>query len=147
MLVFQSEKLDQEIEVTGPIKAIIYVSSDCIDTDFTATLTDIEVNGKAIALCEGIVRARFRNGTDNPKMLKPNEIYEVEIDMWNTSNLFKKNHMICLEISSSNFPRYNRNLNTGGNIEKGFEMKKANQKIYHGSEYPSRLVLPIIPKE
>ena len=80
-------------------------------------------------------------------MLKPNKIYEVEIDMWNTSNLFKKNHMICLEISSSNFPRYNRNLNTGGNIEKGFEMKKANQKIYHGSEYPSRLVLPIIPKE
>ena len=147
VLVFQSEKLDQEIEVTGPIKAIIYVSSDCIDTDFTDTLTDIEENGKAIALCEGIVRARFRNGTDNPKMLKPNKIYEVEIDMWNTSNLFKKNHMICLEISSSNFPRYNRNLNTGGNIEKGFEMKKANQKIYHGSEYPSRLVLPIIPKE
>jgi len=92
------------------------------------------------------VRARFRNGTDNPKMMTPGEIYEFEIDMWNTSNMFKKGHSIRVEISSSNFPRYNRNLNTGNPIATDAEIRTANQTIYHGAANPSHLTLPVISR-
>ena len=115
-------------------------------SDFTAALTDVEPDGKAIALCEGIVRARFRNGTNNPTMMTPFEIYKFEIDMWNTSNTFKKGHRIRIEISSSNFPRYNRNLNSGNHIESDEEINIANQTLYHDREHPSYITLPIIPR-
>ncbi len=145
ILTFTTAPLAEDTEVTGPIRATIWASSDAIDTDFTAALTDLEPDGKAIALCEGIVRARFRNGTDNPTMMTPGEIYEFEIDMWNTSNMFKKGHSIRVEISSSNFPRYNRNLNTGNPIATDTEITIANQTIYHNSNHPSHVTLPVIP--
>jgi hypothetical protein len=134
------------MEITGPISATIWASSDAKDTDFTATLTDLEPDGKAIALCEGIVRARFRNGTENPQMMVPGEIYKFEIDMWNTSNSFIKGHRIRIEISSSNFPRYNRNLNSGNPIASDIDITLANQTVYHGIQYPSYINLPVIPK-
>ncbi|MBT3994966.1 MAG: CocE/NonD family hydrolase [Chloroflexi bacterium] len=146
ILTFTTTPLEEDTEVTGPIRATIWASSDAVDTDFTAALTDVEPDGKAIALCEGIVRARFRNGTDNPKMMTPGEIYEFEIDMWNTSNMFKKGHSIRVEISSSNFPRYNRNLNTGNPIATDAEIRTANQTIYHGAANPSHLTLPVISR-
>ena len=146
VLTFTTAPLAEDTEVTGPIRATIWASSDAIDTDFTAALTDVEPDGKAIALCEGIVRARFRNGTDNPEMITPGDIYEFGIDMWNTSNMFKKGHSIRVEISSSNFPRYNRNLNTGNPIATDTEIRTANQTLYHGAENPSHLTLPIIPR-
>jgi putative CocE/NonD family hydrolase len=146
ILTFTTEPLTEDTEVTGPIRATIWASSDAIDTDFTAALTDLEPDGKAIALCEGIVRARFRNGTDNPEMMTPGEIYEFEIDMWNTSNMFKKGHSIRIEISSSNFPRYNRNLNSGNPIATDTEITVANQKIYHDAQNPSHVTLPVIPR-
>ena len=145
VLVFTTDPLVRDTEVTGPIRAKIWAASSAIDTDFTAALTDVEPDGKAIALCEGIVRARFRNGTDKPEMMIPGEIYEFEIDMWNTSNMFKEGHRIRIEISSSNFPRYNRNLNTGNPIATDIEIKIANQKLYHDSQHPSHVTLPIIP--
>ena len=144
VLTFTTEPLMRDIEVTGPIRATIWASSDAVDTDFTATLTDLDSDGKAIALCEGIVRARFRNGTDKPAMMNPGEIYKFEVDMWNTSNLFKKGHCIRVEVSSSNFPRYNRNLNSGNPIATDTEMTVANQSIYHDTEHPSYLTLPVI---
>lgn len=146
VLTFTTEPLDEDTEVTGPIRATIWASSDAVDTDFTAVLTDLEPDGKAIALCEGIVRARFRNGTDNPEMMTPGDIYEFEIDMWNTSNMFKKGHCIRVEISSSNFPRYNRNLNSGNPIATDTEITIANQTIYHDAEHPSHVTLPVIPR-
>jgi putative CocE/NonD family hydrolase len=159
VLTFTTESLTEDIEVTGPITATIWASSEALDTDFTATLVDVEPDaagpdaagpdaggtpGKAIILCEGIVRARFRNGTDNPEMMTPGEAYEFDIDMWDTSNLFKAGHRIRVEISSSNFPRYNRNLNSGNPIATDTEITIANQKIYHDSDHPSHVVLPVI---
>ena len=144
VLTFTTESLTEDIEVTGPITATIWASSDALDTDFTVTLVDVESSGKAIILCEGIVRARFRNGTDNPEMMTPGEIYEFEIDMWDTSNLFKAGHRIRVEISSSNFPRYNRNLNSGNPIATDTEITVANQTIYHDADHPSHVVLPVI---
>ena len=144
VLTFTTESLTEDIEVTGPITATIWASSDALDTDFTATLVDVETNGKAIILCEGIVRARFRNGTDNPEMMTTGEVYEFDIDMWDTSNLFKAGHRIRVEISSSNFPRYNRNLNSGNPIATDTEITVANQTIYHDADHPSHVVLPVI---
>jgi putative CocE/NonD family hydrolase len=117
--VFDTPPLDESIEVTGPVSATIFAGSDCPDTVFTTALMDVGEDGSAIILCEGICRARFRNGTDRPTMMNPGEIYEFRIDMWDTSNLFLQGHRIRLEVSSSNFPRYDRNLNSGGLI--GFE--------------------------
>jgi len=146
VLTFTTDVLTEDMEITGPISATIWASSDAKDTDFTATLTDLEPDGKAIALCEGIVRARFRNGTENPQMMVPGEIYKFEIDMWNTSNSFIKGHRIRIEISSSNFPRYNRNLNSGNPIASDIDITLANQTVYHGIQYPSHINLPVIPK-
>ena len=151
VLTFTSAVLTQAVEVTGPVTATIWASSDALDTDFTAALLDVEPapedgeEGRPIILCEGIVRARFRNGTDNPEMMAPGEIYEFDIDMWDTSNLFEEGHRIRVEISSSNFPRYNRNLNSGNPIATDTEITVANQQVYHDSLHPSHITLPVIP--
>lgn len=151
VLTFTSAVLTQAVEVTGPVTATIWASSDTLDTDFTAALVDVEPaaedgeEGRPIILCEGIVRARFRNGTDNPEMMAPGEIYEFDIDMWDTSNLFEEGHRIRVEISSSNFPRYNRNLNSGNPIATDTEITVANQQVYHDSLHPSHITLPVIP--
>ncbi len=151
VLTFTSAVLTQAVEVTGPVTATIWASSDALDTDFTAALVDVEPaaedgeESRPIILCEGIVRARFRNGTDNPEMMAPGEIYEFDIDMWDTSNLFEEGHRIRVEISSSNFPRYNRNLNSGNPIATDTEITVANQQVYHDSLHPSHITLPVIP--
>ena len=146
VLVYTSAPLEDAVEVTGPISAVIHAASSAPDTDFTAALIDVEPDGRAIILCEGICRARFRTGTDNPSLITPGEVYPFNIDMWDTSNLFKAGHCIRVEISSSNFPRYNRNLNTGHPIETDAEIRVAEQTIYHAAARPSYVLLPIIPK-
>ena len=152
VLTFTTAVLSEAVEVTGPVSATIWASSDALDTDFTAALIDVEpadsdagTGEKAIILCEGIVRARFRNGTDNPEMMTPGDIYEFKIDMWDTSNLFKEGHRIRVEISSSNFPRYNRNLNSGNPIATDTAITIANQTVYHDALHPSHVKLPVIP--
>ena len=145
VLVYTSETLTRDVEVTGPVTATIYASSSAPDTDFTATLVDVHPDGRAIILCEGICRARFRKGTDRPELIEPGRPYEFHIDMWDTSNLFKAGHRIRLEVSSSNFPRYDRNLNTGGRIGYETEWNTAEQTVYHDEVRPSRLNLPVVP--
>jgi len=105
---------------------------------------DVEPNGYARFLTDGIVRARYRNGTANPTEVIPGRVYKYTIDLWATGNVFKAGHRIRLYISSSNFPRFNRNLNLGEPIAGSSHSKVAHQTIYHGSNYPSALVLPII---
>ena len=102
--------------MTGPIVVTLYASTDGLDTDFTAKLIDVYPDGKAWNLCDGIIRGRYRNGRAPAELLTPGEVYEFTIDCWVTSNVFKKGHAIRLEISSSNFPRFDRNLNTGNPI-------------------------------
>lgn len=145
VLTYTTMPLERDIEVTGPVSAVIYATSSAIDTDFTAALVDVAPDGKAIILCEGICRARFRNGTDKPEMMEPGEIYEFKIDMWDTSNLFMAGHRIRVEVSSSNFPRYNRNLNTGNPVETDTDVRVAHQSMYHDAEHPSHVLLPVIP--
>lgn len=145
VLVYFSPVLTQPVEVTGPVKMVLYAESDAKDTDFTAKLVDVYPDGKAYNLCDGIIRARYRESLVKPTPIEPGKIYKYEIDMWATSNLFQPGHRIGLEISSSNFPQFDRNSNCAG--EGGPDCRKiAHQTIYHNSEHPSHLVLPIIPR-
>lgn len=147
VLVYDTEVLAEEVEVTGPIRVKLFASSSAPDTDFTAKLLDVRPNGFAQRLTDGMVRARFREGMDRPSLLESHRVYEYEIDCWNTSHLFKKGHRIRLEISSSAFPKYDRNLNTGAPLGKTAEMVVASQTVYHDAIHPSALILPVIPRE
>jgi hypothetical protein len=145
VLVYATEPLPSGVEVTGPVKMILYAASDMKDTDFTAKLVDIYPDGKTYNLCDGIIRARYRESLAHPSALEPGKVYKYEIDLWATSNYFKPGHKIGLEISSSNFPSFDRNTNCAG--EGGPDCRKvAHQTILHNAQYPSHLILPIIPR-
>jgi len=146
VLVYVTEPLAEEIEVTGPIRVDLYASSSALDTDFMAKLVDVWPTGFVQRLCDGMVRARFRDGMDCPSLIEPGRVYHYSIDCWNISICFKAGHRIGLEISSSAFPKYDRNLNTGAPLGMTTEMAVAEQQIYHDAEHPSAVVLPIIPK-
>jgi len=105
--------LSRDLEVTGPVTAELFASSSAVDTDFTAKLVDVGPDGFAQNLTEGIIRARYRDSQEKPAFLNPGQTYKFTLDLWSTSNLFRKGHRLRLEISSSNFPRFDRNLNTG----------------------------------
>lgn len=146
VLVYSTAPLTRDLEVTGPVELVVYAASSAPDTDFTATLVDVHPVGAAIHICEGIVRARFRQSYERPTLIEPGQVYEYRISLWETSNLFREGHRIRLEVSSSNFPRFDRNLNTGE--DSGFDDKpeSAQQTIWHDQQRPSHLVLPVIPK-
>jgi uncharacterized protein len=146
VLCFSSPPLSADTEVTGPISLVLHASSSAVDTDFTGALVDVHPDGRAVILTEGILRARYRNSTRAAELLEPDQIYELTIDLWATSNVFKAGHQIRLEVSSSNFPRFDRNSNTGGIIadETEADFIPAHNRIFHGGSHPSRLVLPII---
>jgi putative CocE/NonD family hydrolase len=115
------------------------------DTDWTAKLVDVHPDGCPFNLCDGIIRARYRRSLDKPTLIEPGKIYRYEIDLWVTSNVFLPGHKIRVEISSSNFPRFDRNLNTGEPFGTGTKMVKATQTIYHDDGHPSHILLPVIP--
>jgi putative CocE/NonD family hydrolase len=137
--------LQEEVEVTGPIKVELYASSSGPDTDFMAMLIDVWPNGFRQRLCDGMVRARFRNGMDQPELIEPGKVYGYTIDCWNTSQVFKVGHAICLQITSSAFPKYDRNQNTGAALGQDDTCVVADQHIFHDAEHPSAVILPIIP--
>jgi len=144
VLVYTTPPLEEDLEVTGPIKAVIYAASSAMDTDFTVKLCDVYPDGTSYNIQEGIVRARYRESYREPSLIEPGKIYRYEIDLWDTSNCFLKGHRIRVQVSSSSFPRYDRNTNAGG---QGGPMNimAADQEIYHDGEHPSHLVLPVIP--
>lgn len=148
VLCYATTGFDVPFEVTGPIKVTLFVSSTAVDTDFTAKLVDVFPDGKAINLCDGILRVRYRNGLDREEMMEPATVYEITIDMAATSNVFLPGHRLRLDVSSSNFPRYDRNTNTGGVIaaESEGQMVAAINHVHHGPEHRSRLVLPVIDR-
>ena len=145
VLVYSTEPLQRDVEVTGPVSLTLHASSSSPDTDFTGTLVDVHPDGKAIIICEGLLRARFRESIETPSLIEPGRVYELTIDMWETSNMFKSGHRIRLEVSSSNHPRFDRNLNTGNHPATDTEMRVAQQTIHHDSARPSHLTLPVIP--
>jgi putative CocE/NonD family hydrolase len=147
VLVYSTPALKQGIEVTGPLKAVLYVASSAKDTDFTAKLVDVYPDGKAYNVQEGVLRARFREGFTKKVWMKAGEVYEVPIDLEATSNYFGPGHRIRLEVSSSNFPRFDRNLNTGGNNYDETSWVKADNAIYHAEKHASYVLLPVIPEK
>ena len=145
VLTYTSPVLERNLEVTGPLWVTLYAASTARDTDFTAKLIDVYPDGRAINLNEGIIRARYRESRASPELLEPGRIYRYEIDLVATSNLFRKGHRIRVEISSSNFPRFDRNPNTGNPFGLDDKLETALQTIYHDRDHPSHVVLPIIP--
>jgi putative CocE/NonD family hydrolase len=148
VLCYTSAPLEAPVEVTGPVTVTLYASSSAVDTDFTAKLVDVCPCGCVVNLTDGIIRARYRNGTGQQELMTPGEVYRFEIDCWATSHLFGAGHQIRVELSSSNFPRFDRNPNTGGVIAttKREECIVAHQTVHHSQEYPSHIRLPIIPR-
>ncbi len=146
VLVYSMAAFKSDFEVTGPVSVELYASSSAVDTDFTGKLVDVWPNGFAQNLTEGILRARFRNSQEKPEFLNPGETYKLTLDLWATSNIFKAGHRLRLEISSSNFPRFDRNLNTGENAAHSSRMVRATNTIYHDSAHPSALVVSAVPR-
>jgi uncharacterized protein len=147
VLVYSTPVLRQDVEVTGFVTVELYAATSAADTDFTAMIVDVDEKGYARYLADGIIRARYRNTTARAEPIEPNKVYKYTIDLWATSNVFKAGHRIRVYISSSNFPRIVRNLNTGEKTFGGVRMQKARQTIYHDAKYPSAIVLPVIPRK
>ncbi|MCW2538664.1 MAG: CocE/NonD family hydrolase [Frankiales bacterium] len=148
VLCFSTPVLEHDTEVTGPVSLILHVTSSAVDTDFTGALVDVFPDGRAVILTEGILRARYRNSVEQAELMEPGQVYELTIDLWATANVFAAGHRIRLEVSSSNFPRFDRNSNTGGVIadESAADFVPAVNRILHDPLHPSRLVLPIIDR-
>jgi putative CocE/NonD family hydrolase len=144
VLCYTSAPLEQDLEVTGPLTLTLYAATSARDTDFTAKLVDVHPNGLSIHLAEGIMRCRHRSGLDRVDFPEPGEVSCYRIELASTSNLFRRGHRIRLEVSSSNFPRFDRNLNTGESIATGTRMLVADQTVLHSSAYPSHLLVPVI---
>ncbi len=147
VLVYTTPVLEQDVEVTGPILVHLWAASSAPDTDFVARLVDVHPHGYAQNLMDGIIRARYRNFTrgEAPSLIEPGKTYEYEIDLWATSNVFKTGHRIRLDVTSSNFPRWDRNPNTGHDFGADAELAIAHQTILHDREHPSYVTLPIVP--
>jgi uncharacterized protein len=145
VLVYTTPAFDEDMEVTGPVSLELFVSSSAVDTDFTAKVVDVWPNGFAQNLCDGILRARYRASMERAELLKPGEIYKLTIDLSATSNVFLAGHKLRLQIASSDFPRYDRNLNTGASPETSTGYTRATNVIYHDRAHPSALIVPVVP--
>ncbi len=146
VLVYTGEVLQNDLEVTGPLTMRLFAASSARDTDFTAKLIDLRPDGYAQNIAGGIIRARFRESLDAPSLITPEQVYRYEIDLWATCHVFRVGHRLRLEVSSSNFPHFDRNPNTGHPFGVDAEVIAARQTIFHDSRYPSHLVLPVIPR-
>jgi len=149
VLCYTTLPLERPVEVTGPIELVLHVSSSARDTDFTGKLVDVHPDGRAEILTDGILRARYRQSLSSPVLMEPGQVYELRIDLEATSNVFLTGHRIRLEVSSSNFPRFDRNSNTGGTIasEQEKDFVQAINRVYHSQVNPSHLVLPVIERD
>jgi len=144
VLVYDTDALAADLEVTGPVTLRVFVSSTAPDFDVTAKLVDVYPDGTARNLCEGIRRARYRNGTDRAELITPGVVTEIEVDLIATSNVFRAGHRIRLEVAASNWPRFDVNSQTGGPIKGETVLRSARQTVFHDADRPSRLRLPII---
>lgn len=150
VLVFQTEPLDEPVEVTGPVVAKLWVSSDCVDTDFTVKLIDVYPPGEdfpegfALLLTDSIQRCRYRNSREKPELMTPGEVYKLEFELYPTSNVFATGHRIRVDVSSSNWPRFDVNPNTGEPLGRHRTMRIARNSVHHSAEHPSHVVLPVV---
>ena len=146
VLIYTTDVLQEELEVTGPVKVVLYAASDAVDTDFVAKLADVHPDGSSYNMAEGIVRARYRESLTKPSLLKPGQVYRLEIDLVGTSIAFLKGHRIRVHVTSSHFPQFDRNPNTGATFGTTDMVKVAQQTVYHDAERASHILLPVIPR-
>jgi putative CocE/NonD family hydrolase len=146
VLVFTSKPLTKAVEVTGPMSANLWAASDAKDTDWNVMLLDVFPNGRAERVQDGIARARFRKGFEREVLLTPGSVERYDIDLWFTSRVFQPGHRIRVSVSSALFPKYDRNLNTGGNNERDSTFVIAHQRLVHDAAHASRVVLPVVPR-
>jgi putative CocE/NonD family hydrolase len=145
VLVYTAMPQDSPVEITGPVDACLHVSTDGTDTDFVAVLCDVHPDGFVQNLAEGIVRGRFRDSFDDPQPMRPNMVYELRVPLGNVSHVVAVGHRLRLHVTSSNFPRWDRNTNTGDPINKATRIRVAEQTLLHDNQRPSRLILPVVP--
>ncbi len=145
-LTYTSEPLEQELEVTGPVTAVLYAMSSAPDTDWVVRLEDVHPDGYVRNLCDGILRARYRDSFERPELLAPGQVYRFDIDLWATSNAFLPGHRVRVAITSSCFPRFDRNLNTGGPIHREAAGQVAINTVLHDELRPSHIMLPVIDR-
>ena len=146
VLIYSTGPLAEDLEVTGPVRLTLFVKSTAVDTDFTGKLVDVRPDGFAMDVTEGILRMRYRDSPEHAELMNPGQTYPISVDLWSTSNVFLRGHTLRLEVSSSNFPRFDRNLNTGEEIKFARRLVSAKNTILHDAEHPSALVLPIMRK-
>jgi len=144
VLVYSTPVLDANLEVTGPVRVKLFASTSARDTDFWTQLVDVFPNGYSMHLTEGIIRARYRNSLEKPELMEPEKVYEFDIDLWITSNVFQRGHRVRLDVSSSSFPKYDRNPNTGNQFGADTTLNVADQRVYHNERHPSHILLPVI---
>ena len=138
--------LEEARAVVGPVRVELWATTSAPDTDFTAKLADVHPDGYAVNLCDGIIRGRYRESTSRQELLEPGKVYEFTIDLWPTSNVFLRGHRVRVDISSANFPRFDRNPNTGHPFGQDTDLRVAHQTVHHDAGRPSHILLPVIPK-
>lgn len=146
VLVYTSTPLEQPLALAGPVTATIYVATDGPDTDFVARLVDVYPDGRAMTLTDGVTRLRYRDGVGSPAgLVESGRVYEISVDLWATAITFLPGHRIRLDVTSSNFPRWERNPNTGEDPATATTWRVARQTVMHDAEHPSHIVLPVLP--
>ncbi len=141
---FTSEPLTAPLAIAGPVKMKLHAATDGPDTDWMVKLIDVYPNGDAFPMAEGMLRARFRQGLDKPELLKPNQTYEFTVDLIGTAVVFQPGHRLRLDITSSNFPQFDRNPNTGASLGSSPKLRTAKQTIHHSAAHPSHIILPVV---
>lgn len=144
MLTYTTAPLERDLTVIGPVKAILYAASAAPDTDWVARLCDVPPDGRSLSICQGILRARYRDSLERPALLQPGQVYRFVVDLWSTAQVFQAGHRLRLEVTSSDFPRYDRNLNTGGPLYEETQGQVTVNTIYHDARQASHLLLPVL---
>lgn len=143
MLTYTSPILERDLVVIGPVKAMLYAKSSAPDTDWVVRLCDVWPDGRSMSVCDGVLRARYRNSFSSPELMKPGEMYRFEVDLWATAQVFQAGHRLRVEVTSSDFPRYDRNMNTGGRFGIETQGQIAHNTIFHDRAYASHILLPV----
>jgi putative CocE/NonD family hydrolase len=143
MLTYTTAPLERDLTAIGPVKAVLYASSAARDTDWVARVCDVLPDGRSMSICQGILRARYRDSLERPALLQPGQVYRFEVDLWSTAQVFQAGHRLRLEVTSSDLPRYDRNLNTGGPLYEETQGLATMNTIYHDALHASRVVLPV----
>jgi putative CocE/NonD family hydrolase len=146
ILVYETPPLQDSLTFVGPVSAVLYASSSAKDTDWFMRLSEVDAKGDVFFLTEGKIRARYRGSFKKPELLKPDQVYEYHLDLWQTGITLPPGSKLRVEVASASFPVFSRNLNTGGHNETETKYVVAKQTVYHDARYPSYVLLPVIPR-